>query len=481
MTFECRLEKMNLSAPIRLCATTAVYFDLKTDKNGRYYVDGLASESYNVFIQLSYAIFNDNFLLHLTTETDECVDRLQRNLSDFASPMFLYHDASNAHKFKVPVPMFLSRMSFFTGYDLTGRSLKPKECGTVFDNINLIYPSTQLWAALLVLSFILVILARIFAVWHHKYILYGKWKLFHRRQSKWFSAKFMGKKVLQELLRAYNGTSDNNRGVSFLFIVLCFYLATGFRSLYKTSQIIIEQPFVVDSYEKLLQDKTSMPIFYDLIANASQKFSEAPRDTLRGKIWSKVINSGMDLRDSVIGNYSLLTLPALVRRVFGQMDRSHFVVFAASATLDMPKTMFCASSHEDELWRFFTFADESEKEELLGYPLSLDYPRERYFVSRIRRLFESHIIIKFYKMAFDQSSYTYDLMGANNHHRNEQNRACTDEYTMDQEMNVKAIAMSYYKSFTHSILFIYFCASLLSLCEKCVARKAKARIQPLEQ
>lgn len=462
---------------MRICLTTTTKVELKTAQDGSYRIEGYGSHNYMEFARIADQLFYKNFTLFSTTNDEECMDRLRSNQSDVSTAMSPYF--GNLKDYQVPVPMFLSRLSFMTGYDFEAKSPKTKECGSVFDNFTLFAPSAYFWTCFLLFVFVTFIAVKTSINWNHKKcFLINLKRLKKRAVHSRFKCTFA--QVSKEVRRTFYCTSEQFRLVSLLFVILCFYLVKFFAISYKTSQIIVEEPFVVDSYEKLLGDKDALPAFYDVIARTSEKFQHSPKNTVKGRIWSKLMEANVDVNDFIRGGNNTRKGPdllALVRRQFKLMDEKHCVLFASSVTINLLRTIYYASSPDGELWRIFVFADESEDEDLLGYPLSNFYENKKYFVARIRRLFEYFIINKFYIKALDASKLGYALTGASKEHQFKQNLICSDDFSHEIHVQVDGIRVNYFRSFFVTVFISYFTAGLVQVAELIVRRKRKKRIR----
>ena len=130
---------------VRKCLATTSNVELKTNpRDGSYYVEGLGSEGYMVFMDIFNSVFKENNTFYYTEDPDECLHRLKCNQSDYSTTLYIYYNTSLG--VKIPLVAFSSKTTFLSGYNLNENPSKPSECGTVFDNLNLLEPSVHLWA-----------------------------------------------------------------------------------------------------------------------------------------------------------------------------------------------------------------------------------------------------------------------------------------------------------------------------------------------
>lgn len=449
-------EFFKMSPLIRMCVPLPLQTETKMRPDGSHYVDGTMSEVGNELINLLERM-SRNQTFHVTTSTEECLERVKNNQSDIATSFV----QENMSGYRVPVPMFLNKVEFLTGYNLMGKSFKPMDYGTVFDNATLLQMPVYLCTLLFLLLFFLVICLRILT-------------LKHQRSRKKPKNGYFIKRVVRETSLVFY-TKSESQLINLLFSILCFYLITCFMILYKTSRIIVEQPYVVTSYEQLIEDKTALPSFFDSMAQVSQKFESAPVETLKGKIWQKLITSGENWKSHVHVSLDYDSLIQIVLDGFRDGDTNHSVLFASSRTMNLVKSMFCGSSPQNELWRLEVFSDQSEDEELFGWPISPEFLAKhgRFFVLHKRRLFESTVILKFYKWAMDTSSYAYEIAQTDKKHINQQNLACSDDFSLETDIQVKAIGLEYFASFFGFSLFLFFLARMVNVYEILFFKKSK--------
>lgn len=240
----------------------------------------------------------------------------------------------------------------------------------------------------------------------------------------------------------------------------------------------MEEPSVVSNYQELLEHPNSLPLFYDQIAKVSPQFKHAPNSTLRGRIWSKLVQAKKDTEYIMGGKSDTSQLTGLARKAFRLMSDEHHVLIASTLTINMLKTFYCGSSPENEFWRLSIFSDESEEDQLVGYPLSNFYPEKELFVNRIRRLSHSHIIIKFLKWAMDATNFAFLMAGTTQQHRYKQLFVCSDEFEPEKDTQGKSITTDYYFTFFQLTFVIYGAAFLAYFCERfCRKKSVKKRKQ----
>lgn len=403
-----------------------------------------------------------NNTFYYSTKTEECLERLKNNQSDLSTSMISYYQYLDG--FTVPVQLMPGDIQFITGYKLNFTAIKPRECATVMANIQLLGPFVHLTSLALIFSLILIISTGIIM----KFKLKRKYscELTTRKMSKSKTVKKVMKQIIKELSLVYNRKSIRFRWISFLFTILCFYLVLSSRSLYKTSQVIVNEPYVVKDYEMLLNDKQSLPIFYDTFSITSELFKFAPENSLKKKIWSKLIKSKVQMKNHIINGEVLINLD-FFKNIFKKIDEKHFAFFANSFAAEFIEAMFCCLSPEDELWRLFRLTDESEIENLIGYPFSEHFNDLKSLSRSMRRYFESHLSVIFYrKLIASSKKFASTLSPADRPHQYEQSLICSDDFKLDTKLDVKAIGMGYYKSFFITLVVITISSYFINTYER---------------
>ena len=172
---------------------------------------------------------------------------------------------------------------------MTSDHLTPKECGTVMDNVTLLEPSVYFGSLGLCLSFILVIFFRDLVRTHHKG---AKKEKKNSRLNLWTSTV---KRTLVEVKGLING-SGSSQLINLLYSVLLFYLITCFCSLYKTSQIIVQEPYLIRAFLSSDRSEGEQLVGFPLSVNYTHpnEFSRKMRLLFQSDILPKFMKWGMD-------------------------------------------------------------------------------------------------------------------------------------------------------------------------------------------
>lgn len=302
----------------RICMTVIGEVKLREDEQNFY-----VNEKSSAGELLMNEITHKNNTFYLTTETEECLERLKNNQSDYSTSMVSYFE--NLDGFTVPVPMFPSKVQFITGYRLNDYDVKPRECATVIANIKLLGPFVHLASLALIFSAILIMLVGIVMQFQYKEKHSRRFSL--RKRSKVALFRSVMRELIKELSLVYYGYTKHFKWLSFLFAILSFYLLLSINSLYKTSHVIVIEPYVVKDYKMLLQDKKSLPIFYDSLSITSELFKFAPENSLRQKIWSKAFESKHLMNNDIVTGNATHDV-AFLHDLFHKINEKHSAFFA---------------------------------------------------------------------------------------------------------------------------------------------------------
>ena len=422
---------------MRICIPTIVKNTLNKRKDGSYGIDGFGASQYLELIDIFSRTYGRNSTFHLTNHRIECIERMKNNQSDFSSfylPIF-----KDTEHFSIPTSIMSTKLAFLTGYDLMRKPVKPRQCADVLINISLLDPLTYFW------SFIVTIIL----------VLFISLKIWATMKTKEKKTKHVWKHISKELMSLYYGNSDKFRLICLLFTILSFTLVNSFKILYKTSQIAVEEPFVVSDYEQLLYHETAKPLFCDLYVRISQEFLNPPVGSLREKIRDKVIKSGQAGHNFTC---FIKVLNQFLANLYRGMHERNDVIFGTTSTIRMLNTAVCGYAPEDELWRFFFFSDPSESESLYGFSVSIFYSNKKFYAHRMTKLIEQHILSQYMFITMDMSIIVRRLRETSANHFYLQQAVCRHYEPMDEEIDVTPLSSRYFGPFTNVTLVLLFFA-----------------------
>lgn len=172
----------------------------------------------------------------------------------------------------------------------------------------------------------------------------------------------------------------------------------------------------------------------------------------------------------ITGNHTNIRLGALVTKIFRQMNRQNDIMIVSTIVTKTLRTMFCATSPEDKIWRIFQFSDDSENEEIHGYGVSPYTKHQNIIIRLVRRTFETHVFHEFYNQMTDATEFAYFFSCTSKKHQYKLNYVCSNSFEMDSKVYVKAIGLDYYRVFVYALLGALVVAYLILNYEKLVLK-----------
>ena len=268
-----------------------------------------------------------------------------------------------------------------------------------------------------------------------------------RRNEKW-----------REMAKIFYHSSNHFKLVSLLYWILCFYLITGFRCLYKTKQVVVVKPFHPKSYQESLEQKSSLAFYYDQFTEVSNEFRDAPAESLRGKLWAKLVASG---RQREFDQVDSQLIWQLVFKMVTEMSVHKSICIGDSLTLPLIQGCGCALSPEGQLYFTEILSDPSGPKFIYGYALSKEYRYREFFSRKQRHIFESQFLAHHYRLCLDPTDLLSTLSGSSKEHKRRQRIACTEEDSFTPHVQVKAITLSYFKSFFAVCAIVWLLAFII--------------------
>lgn len=454
---------------LRVCLVTTNRVEVSQAPNGKWRVQGTGSDMYEEGISLFMQMFQwRNLTFYLTPLLDECLERMKNNVSDLASNQLSYFRNLTHHS--VPVPFLPTQIEMLTGYNLEERNEPAEDTATVFTNFESFHFSVHLAVLFLMLAFLAIIIARITIHTSHR----KKFAHLHSRRVK--CEKSVAVRVCKQMTLVILGESVHFKLIALLCSILLFFLITSFNCLFKTTRVVVEEKFVVKTYEELLEHKAAMPLFFNAVGSIVDKFEGKPESDVHGKIWSKLASlSHEELAKFVVeGDISGLEAIGVLRFYFKQMNDQKSVALVPSTLTLFLKTLLCATSSGSDIWKILRFVDPSEPEEILGYGLSNHCTDSHHFERGMKRGYESSVLNHYYFRALDVRDILYELQSTPMAKRHKQNLVCDGESLFDPKPQVNAIPLRYFVSFiialTVNVLF-----ALMVLTHEKLSAKRKQR------
>lgn len=406
-------------------------------------------------IQKNYRRFNTTFVL--TLGSDICVERFEKNLSDVSAVLKPLH--ADSPNFWVPEPTISGKVQFLTGYSL--KEVQAKDSATVLTNMSLLKPQVYLWSLLCIIIFILFIKVR---------------TALRLRPST--RRKYLPFFVRREISAMFYRTSEHFKLITHLYSILFFFITTVFMCLYKTSHVIVKEPFYPTNYEESLNHPTSTAFFYDQFCVSSSSFRDAPPGSVKHALWNKLLASGKkeefrfdDMADKPGRLGQLISLVPV------EMMQLKSIAVATSMVIKILQTLVCGVSPEGDLWWTTVLSDPSESETIYGFAAAHHAPFIDFFRKMQRRYFESHVMARHYHRSFDITEPANQLSPASKQHKQEQHMVCFDPDALNSNHYVRSIPLSYFYSFLMGHLAVWIIAVIINFIQIRRKNREKRRAQ----
>lgn len=410
---------------IRICFGTAAQWTA-VRKNGHWSVEGISSapvaEMLDYFERTASPY---NISLFKPIETNDCIQRLIKNESDVS-----YNDIpidTISPEYHAPEPSFAGKFKFFTGYIIPEEQENGDETATVLENVNLLQPEVYYIALSLLSCFISFIILRICI--HHPHCPLKR------------NVNLIGR----EIGRIFHHTSEHFKLINLLFSVLIFYMITSFLCVYKTSHVVLERPFYPRTYEESLNHETSIAHLVDEMAVVSEGFKNAPVNSIKGRIWKKLLASGKkDLFTPK--QVDTAAMGTLIDALRVELTRSSIIV-ESPLMVNILRTSICSISRDGELFVMKFLADPIERDTIFGPAMRKRSILMPYFASRFKRTFETKNMEVLWSRVLDVSALVLPVIGASASHQWRQKVLCDDENAFAPEPAVNSIPLKYFNSF----------------------------------
>lgn len=456
---ECNLNlleyKLNIeeskvkSNMVRICYTAGI--DIKvSEKDGQLILQGPAVESQRATIEFVLRFGNlSQFLLRRTK--DDCTETFLRNESDFSTGLYYLHDESV--NYSVPVPIYPTSLTFLTGYDVFEYESKQKVNGMTFDVLKNfasyclpIYGLTFIW----IVTLLLFIFVR-FSI--------------HRIESRTFRR---WKKSFRVLYLVTIRGSKNWRWLMFILSIGFFLVTTPFFILFKTNQVVIEQPFIFTSFKEIMKNNTE--IVFTKIHLSVSLFLEPPDgpclDSIMCEMWKYFNSHSREVTFDRSPKSIKLTYSILEGIISKKM-----IFIATHGIAESFRQVFCSFSKPPNLNQLFRMQDSHQREILVGFAFRESKPPE-YLVKKLRHTFEfqisAHIVDS------NANYYGFETFDWGESHRQRQLALCHQKELIEyHRKEVFASDVNFFSNFFAILLLLVFFAFAI-LCHELYTGRHKA-------
>lgn len=435
---------------IRQCTVSTTDVQAVQRSDGSWTVEGVEAEHFlDTVLLLERAAKPFNSTFYLTLNSNECLQRIINNESDFSNLFIPLH--ADSPYYHAPQTIFPGKNQFLAGYVISETNNTDKDTATVFTNVELLEPAIYMWS--------LIFLASIFTFVSFRVSIHMKIRI------DTLSALLL---LIRSILRQISGilyrSNNHFRLMTIIYSLFCFYMITTFLCIYKTSHVIAERPFYPKSYQESLDYKTSLVSFYDQFVVVSRDFKSASPDSTRKKLWNKLIKSGLYAKYSIDPQTTTPTeFPTLMLRFILAIVEEKFIAVASSITMPLLKSLGCGFSPENQLWFIKIFSDSSEREIIYGYVTGKNFIGAKNLAKKLRSAFEFGIVRHHYDLALEVTFVANRLSGTTKAHQWRQNLACNHEEALIADVEVHPVSLPYFHSFFVTCALVWTTAFIIHL------------------
>ena len=351
---------------IRLCFPTGD--DSKVElKSGRLTVEGPAAKTNINWISFFLKLGNVTQLAAPSTNAD-CMERFERNQSDFAFGSYDIHDTKG--KYSVPVPAFPLSLHFLSGYNVYEYQKEQDnwERMGVLQNFESYQPAVYALGAVWLIALFAAVTLKVVPRYKRLCLV----------------------RVLERSLNYFCLLKDARckrwRLLSLLLHMPLFFLVTPFCILFKTNQVVTKEPSLITSYEQIMSQKVQ--VIYSHTRMNDTDFLKQQTDTKGGtmdRMWKYFQSNSLH----VSPNRDPDALGLITKLSQGIVDNK-FVFLASLDVAEGFRQAFCSWSVNPNYYQILMYHDPHQREIIAGYAFRALQP-PKVLVKRLRSTFEMHI------------------------------------------------------------------------------------------
>lgn len=353
----------------RLCHTTAPTTKIEIRPNRQVRVYGPTPKSDAKYIEFAMSLVNVSEVICVESNED-CVDKFLKNQSDFSLNTLNIHNTSG--KYSAPIPSYSSSLSILSGYNmdkyLQQEQSFSKNMQSVLANFTsysiIIYACIILW----MLSLFLIIWTNVLMVQRRRHMVRAILKslgyfftFIKSGSSRWF---------LPALVL--------NFGV--------FLLVTPFCILFKTKQVVVDDPKMITNYKQIIDERVQM--VQTGVGDLSEFFklgTLSQRENFMAEFVEYFQFNSLKVRlDPSPQTFDLLG------NLSHAIVEGKQVVIGSDQIMEPLRQIFCSWTIE-ELYQMFAFRDPKQEELILGYIFPIENPPTEQLIKRLRHTFEAHL------------------------------------------------------------------------------------------
>lgn len=353
---------------MRLCHTVGVLTEIEL-KNNRIITKSESVEIHRNPIEFALGLANVTELT-VVRQNSDCVERFINNQSDFSPGYFYMHDETG--QFYVPVPAIATSLHILTGYNVyeyeqNGTNITTKY--GIIHNFNSFSWQIYFLVVLWLLSLYCIIGLSV-------NLIKSKFKLI-RRVKYSFSLFYL----------VFRGKTKRWRTISLIINIARLLLVTPFCILFKTNQVVIKKPHLLNTYNEIIKNNAQM-YYTTYYMNDSLFLKNAAGND--GPVSDKEVwNYFESHAHEFIAGKSLKSLQ-LIKTLAKEITKQESVFIGSFAVTEILRQTFCSFSDEPNLYQILTFHDSRQGEIISGFAFR-EENQPKNLIRKIRSFFEANI------------------------------------------------------------------------------------------
>ena len=354
---------------IRLCYPTGIDNKVVLKSDG-FTVEGPAAKTMRNWIAFFLKLGNVTQLVTVRTNAD-CIDRFERNQSDFSLGYYDIHDTKG--KYSAPVPAFPLSLHFLSGYNVyeyqKGQDNWVKQQMGVLENFKSYQPAVYALGTVWLIALFAAVTLRVVQI--------CKKPRFARVLNKSFNYFWLLK----------NARCKRWRLLCLWLHSALFFLVTPFCILFKTNQVVTKEPSLITSYEQIMSQKAQ--VVYTHIQINDTDLLKQQTDSKAGGTMDRMWKYFKTNSRHVLPARNPETFELLTKLSQGIVDNK--LVFLASLGIaEAFRQVFCSWAVHPNYYQILMYRDPHQREIITGYAFRILQP-PKVLVKRLRTVYEMHI------------------------------------------------------------------------------------------
>ena len=412
---------------IKVCCATGLDNEVVLKKDG-FTADGPVAKTLRNLIPFFLKLGNVTQLVTVRTNAD-CIERFERNQSDFAFGSYDIHDTKG--KYSAPVPGLPLSLHFLSGYNLyeyqkEQNDLAKQKMG-VLQNFESYEPTVYAVSAVWLIALFVAVTLRVLQICKRPHFV----------------------RVLDKSLNHFYLLNDARckrwRLLCLLLNTGLFFLVTPFCILFKTNQVVTKEPPLITSYEEIMSQKVQ--VVYTHIHINDTDLLKQQSDSKAGtmdRMW-KYFKSNSRF---IFADTSPETFELMAKLSQGIVDNK--IVFIASwGIAESFRQTLCSWAVQPNYYQILRYHDPHQREVIAGYSFRMLQP-PKVLVKRLRTIFEMYIPSAL--VSAIESYFGFEMLPNSDAHRQRQS------VVEHHKEEVLASGFQFFSHFFARVIIAFVCA-----------------------